>query len=206
MIASLVPRHIFLSLVSRECTDITNCRTFWQIVQPSVTALFAANYLSVHGNISRPNLPWYRKAYGSVMIFLVALIFPDWIFMWAIRSWITAFAQKYGLVHTFYVLMGGVHVHDARGIPLYPLDIKTTGWLIQDGHLLLPTEEEIMGLGRSTSFGRAFAALQLLTFLTQCALRFAKKSPLANFEVMAFAHASIAVLTFFPWWYKPMDV
>lgn len=94
MIASLVPRHIFLSLVSRECTDITNCRTFWQIVQPSVTALFAANYLSVHGNISRPNLPWYRKAYGSVMIFLVALIFPDWIFMWAIRSWITAFAQS----------------------------------------------------------------------------------------------------------------
>lgn len=93
-IALLVLRHIFPSLASSECTDINNCRTFSDIIEPAVTALFAANYLSVHGNISRPNLPWYWKAYDSAKLFLVSLIFPDWIFMWAIRSWIAAFTQS----------------------------------------------------------------------------------------------------------------
>lgn len=72
------------------CTDIDRCRTLIQIVRSSVTALLAATYLSVHVNILRPNLPWYWKALDRAKIFLVALIFPDWIFMWAVRSFIVA--------------------------------------------------------------------------------------------------------------------
>ncbi|KZP09588.1 hypothetical protein FIBSPDRAFT_759762, partial [Athelia psychrophila] len=225
MNALFVPGRIFPSLISNgsECTDIHSCRAFLQILQPAVTALLAANYLSVHMNVSPPNLPWYWRAYVAAKIFLVALIFPDWIFMWAVRSWIVAlrkrkiledarasahaaWAAQYTIVHAFYVLMGGVHVHAADGTPLYPLDVETTALLVKSGFLLLPTKEGIIGLGKNTKYGKAFAVFQLVVFLLKCVLRSAVGLPLANFEIMAFAHASIAVLTFIPWWYKPMDV
>lgn len=91
-ITSFVLGHIFPSMISNdsECMDIHSCRTFLQILKPAVTALVAANFLSVHMNIFCPNLPWYRKAYGAATVFLVALMFPDWVFIWAVRSWIVA--------------------------------------------------------------------------------------------------------------------
>ncbi|KZP17798.1 hypothetical protein FIBSPDRAFT_956752, partial [Athelia psychrophila] len=248
MIAFFVPGRIFPSSISNvsECTDIDSCRAFLQILQPAVTALFAANYLSVHINIPRPNLPWYWRAYGAAKVFLVALIFPDWIFMWAVRSWIVALRKRkiledaralahaawaargddhgvpdawtnarryaeatdeeYTIVHAFYVLMGGVHVRAADGTPLYPLDVETTALLVKRGSLLLPTKEGIIGLSKNTKYGKAFAVFQLAVFLLKCVLRPAVGLPLANFEITAFAHASIAILTFVSWWYKPMDV
>lgn len=72
------------------CTHIHTCRTLTQIIDAAAYALVAANYLSVHKNIPLPNLPWYWQAFEAGKIFLVALIFPDWIFVWALRSFIVA--------------------------------------------------------------------------------------------------------------------
>lgn len=88
-ILSAIP--VFPSVFSNTtCINIDRCRTLIQILTTAITALIAATYLSVHVNILRPNLPWYWKAFDRAKIFLVALIFPDWIFMWAVRSFIVA--------------------------------------------------------------------------------------------------------------------
>ncbi|KZP26409.1 hypothetical protein FIBSPDRAFT_949295 [Athelia psychrophila] len=230
------------------CTDIDRCRTLIQIIRSSVIALLAATYLSVHVNISRPNLPWYWKALDRAKIFLVALIFPDWIFMWAVRSFIVArrvrtiledarklaedawantehpppawenrwrmfiryeagkYLNKYTITHAFYVTMGGLHFYNADGTPVGPLDVPTAYTLIRDGNLLLPSLERIESIAKSTKRGKAFAVLGLVVFLLKCVIRFRNGLPLADFEIMVFAHSSIAVCTFLPWWYKPMDV
>ncbi|KZP29612.1 hypothetical protein FIBSPDRAFT_946511, partial [Athelia psychrophila] len=237
--------QVFPSVLSpAACTDINTCRTFTQIIQPAVTALIAANYLSVHMNVPRPMLPWYWKAYGAAKVFLVALMFPDWIFMWALRNFIVALRardrleaarasahsewaargddpetpppwrnhtrffttvdKEYTILHAFYVLMGGVHVYAADGTPMFPLDVDTAVMLITNGQILLPRKETIEGLSKTTYLGQSFAAFELGVFLLKCVWRLVEGLPLANLEVMAFAHASIAIFTFIPWWYKPM--
>ncbi|KZP32144.1 hypothetical protein FIBSPDRAFT_723691, partial [Athelia psychrophila] len=211
IVSAIVGRlQVFPSVFSPTvCTNINACRTFTQIIQPAVTALIAANYLSVHMNVPRPMLPWYWKMYGAAKIFLVALMFPDWIFIWALKSFILTRVlnksfEEYTIVHAFYVLMGGVHVHAADGTPMFPLDLDATVMLIEKGRILLPRQEMIEGLSKTTYLGQSFAAFELGVFLLKCVLRLVEGLPLANFEVMAFAHASIAIFTFIPWWYKPM--
>lgn len=84
-----------------ECTDVqSGCRTFAQIINPAIGALISANYLSVHMNISRSDLPWYMKAFEAAKVFMVALFFPDWIFVWALRSFIVALDARKRLEDT----------------------------------------------------------------------------------------------------------
>lgn len=75
---------------STTCPAIHSCRTLTQIIVPAVYALVAANYLSVHKNVPRANLPWHWQVLVAGKIFIVALMFPDWIFVWALRSFIVA--------------------------------------------------------------------------------------------------------------------
>lgn len=77
-------------LMTAYCSDIDTCRTLRQIIQPAVSALIASTYLSVHQNINRRGLPWYSEAVNTVIIIIVALLVPEWIFMWALRSYIIA--------------------------------------------------------------------------------------------------------------------
>ncbi|KZP02482.1 hypothetical protein FIBSPDRAFT_696825, partial [Athelia psychrophila] len=184
-------------------------RTFTDIVSPVVTALIAANYLSVHTNISHPDLKWHIKALESAKVFLVALFFPDWIYVWALRSYIPVSSRParhpaYTLSHAFYVIMGGMHFYDQDGMPIRPLDVDTTIRLIEDGEIQLPSRETINGMSKFTNFTQTIAALQLSSFLVKCGLRFSYGLDLAPLEVMAFAHALITVFTFIPWWHKPM--
>lgn len=101
-------------LADTVCTDIQSCRTFSQIISPAITALIAANYLSIHMNILHPDLKWYMKAFESAKVFIVALYFPDWVFVWALRSLIVALAARKRLEHARRV------AHD-RWAQIYPI-------------------------------------------------------------------------------------
>lgn len=114
--------------------------------------------------------------------------------------------EGYTLAHAFYVIMGGMHLYAEDGRPIRPLDLETTIQLISQGEIQLPSLEAIDGMSKSTYLGQIIADLQLAAFLLKCVLRIVYGLPLAPFEIMAFAHASIAVCTFAPWWYKPMSV
>ncbi|KZP09278.1 hypothetical protein FIBSPDRAFT_900646 [Athelia psychrophila] len=232
------------------CSDIDTCRTLRQIIQPAVSALIASTYLSVHQNINRRGLPWYSEAVNTVIIIIVALLVPEWIFMWALRSYIIARRtqreleqarseaksewgnpgfvgnlplasdtgqrgygigvvdrnEKYTIAHAFFVNMGGLLMYDLDGNSYGPLDMGTTIRLIRGGHLLLPRLERLQGVSKTTTFGQSFAAAQLFSFLLDCSVRICQGLPLADFEIMAYAHAWIAVASFGFWWVKPQNV
>lgn len=102
--------------------------------------------------------------------------------------------------------MGGIHIHDSNGRALGPLDIDTAILLIQNGFLLLPPLERIEGVSKISGLTKCVAIIGLGGFILTCILRMAEKLPMANFEIMAFAHSLIAIFTFWPWWAKPMNV
>lgn len=122
------------------------------------------------------------------------------------HPYLTECLEEYTITHAFYVTMGGLHFYNDDGTPVGPLDVPTAVALINDGNLLLPSLERIESIVKSTARGKILAILGLVLFLLKCVLRFRNGLPLADFEIMAFAHSSIAVCTFVPWWYKPMDV
>lgn len=71
--------------------DFSKCRSLGEIITPSLTALFGAIYLSVHLNVPQPNgLGLRYKALIFTTICLVSLLFPEWIFAWAVRSFVVA--------------------------------------------------------------------------------------------------------------------
>lgn len=102
--------------------------------------------------------------------------------------------------------MGGIHCHEADGTPVGPLDVPAAIELIKEGKLHLRPTDRLKAISKSSTFGKLFAIFGLVVFQVKCVLRFINQLPLAPFEVMAFAQASIAVCTFVPWWCKPKDV
>ena len=78
-----------------DCLDINNCRTLGEIIAPCLTALFASIYLSVHLNVPQPSgLGWFRQALTFANICIVALLFPEWVFSWAVRSFVVAYRVR----------------------------------------------------------------------------------------------------------------
>lgn len=54
--------------------------------------------------------------------------------------------------------------------------------------------------------GKSFALFELLAFEYSCMRRIFKGLPMSNFEVMVLAHTLISVISYIPWWYRPMNV
>lgn len=101
--------------------------------------------------------------------------------------------------------MGGLHIYNDSGA-LGPLDVDTTIRLIANGHYLLPPRESIERVGKVARMGKCFALFELLQFGYSCMRRTAKGLPMATFEVMVLANSLIAVISFIPWWYRPMNI
>lgn len=108
--------------------------------------------------------------------------------------------------HAFFLLMGGIHIYDEHGVPIGPLGVDDAIDLLRRGSIVLPTMQTIGGLSKSSKFGKLAAMAALMLFFAQCVARFAQRLQMAPFEVMVFAHTSIAIFTFIPWWSKPMNV
>lgn len=102
--------------------------------------------------------------------------------------------------------MGGLHVYDRDNKPCYPLDIERVKQLVEHGQLLLPSKEQIEGMSKNDWIGKGFAILQLMWFVLGCIARAADHLPMANLEVMALAHTTVAVATYAPWWPKPLNI
>lgn len=102
--------------------------------------------------------------------------------------------------------MGGVHIYDEDGEPVGPLTPSDAINLITSGSILLPPLQRINGQSETTGGGKLFAVVVLLHFVGPCITRAIQGLPLATIEIMALAHTLIAIMTFMPWWSKPMNV
>lgn len=91
------------TISSESCNDINTCRTLSDIVQSCVLTILACVWFAVHRNIPAPNVKpqegrslLFRTAHTiwrtivaqreAVIVFVVALIAPEWILAWALRQ------------------------------------------------------------------------------------------------------------------------
>ncbi|KAF7965194.1 hypothetical protein HWV62_45228 [Athelia sp. TMB] len=81
--------------IDTNCPYLDSCRTLAQMIAPAGGALLAAVYLQVHRNVPDPRKrAWYWnlifKFARMGQISVVTLLFPEWTFAWAMRSYIIA--------------------------------------------------------------------------------------------------------------------
>ena len=90
-------------LESSPCTNLTHCRTRWNIIWSCLVTIFSCTWVVVH-----PNIPCPRKREGNncfkrwiwnpllsfaehrLPLFVCALLIPEYILAWAIRQYLTA--------------------------------------------------------------------------------------------------------------------
>lgn len=87
----------------QRCGDIDNCRTLDDIVQSCLVTILACVWFAVHRNIPAPEVKRPRNANffvrfakwvwrtvldrrQAVIVFVVALLVPEWILFWALRQ------------------------------------------------------------------------------------------------------------------------
>lgn len=97
--------------VSHLYDDNHHYRTAWDIILSCVVTVFACAWMAIHPNSSYPNangkqhlktwkerLYTIRLPYERVLIFVLLIIFPEFVLAWAIKQCLVAksFAKKSG--------------------------------------------------------------------------------------------------------------
>ena len=80
------------SFAGNHCTDLTHCRTIWNIIWSCLGTIFSCTSVAVHPNIPCP------KNRNSVIsftrdrlpLFICALLVPEFVLAWAIRQFLRA--------------------------------------------------------------------------------------------------------------------
>ena len=86
-----------------SCTDLTHCRTIWNIIWSCLVTIFSCTWVSVHPNIPRPKRREARNGFQRwiwnpilsfaehrLPLFVCALLVPEYMFAWAIRQYLRA--------------------------------------------------------------------------------------------------------------------
>ena len=91
------------SFEPNPCTNLTHCRTIWNIIWSCLTTIFSCTWVSVHPNIPSPKQReakncfqrWIRNpllsfAEHRLPLFVCALLVPEYVLAWAIRQHLRA--------------------------------------------------------------------------------------------------------------------
>ena len=91
------------SFKSNPCTDLTHCRTVWNIIWSCLITIFSCTWVAVHPNIPCPRKreakncierwvwhPLLSFAEYRLPLFVYALLVPEYILAWAIRQYLRA--------------------------------------------------------------------------------------------------------------------
>ena len=101
--ASPTPPINSRSFEPNSCTDITHCRTIWDIIWSCLSTIFLCTWVAVHPNIPCPRereaknhlQKWIRNpllsfAEHRLPLFACALLVPEYVLAWAIRQYLRA--------------------------------------------------------------------------------------------------------------------
>ena len=101
--ASPTPPINSRSFKPNSCTDITHCRTIWNIIWSCLSTIFLCTWVAVHPNIPSPRKrevknhfqKWIRNpllsfAEHRFLLFVCTLLVPEYILAWAIRQYLKA--------------------------------------------------------------------------------------------------------------------
>ena len=73
-------------------TDLTHCRTIWNIVWSCIITIFSCTWIAIHPNIPSPKKknPVISFAEHRLPLFVCALLAPEYVLAWAIRQFLMA--------------------------------------------------------------------------------------------------------------------
>ncbi|TFK65762.1 hypothetical protein BDN72DRAFT_845142 [Pluteus cervinus] len=150
-----------------------------------------------------------------------ALIAPELIIWWAMRQWFGArrvvrmmnFKELSGerrlnwtKVHGQFAQMGGFARKDNKRV-LHP---GTLRHLLAEGQIdideLRLTEKEIQDKSKGDILSKTLVASQTTWFVFECIARLQQGLPLIELEVVTLAFATLNIITYALWWYKPLNV
>ena len=91
------------SFEPNSCTDLTHCRTIWNIIWSCLVTIFSCTWVAVHPNIPCPKKreanncvqrwiwnPFLSFAEHRLPLFVCALLVPEYVLAWAIRQYLSA--------------------------------------------------------------------------------------------------------------------
>ena len=109
--ASPIPPISSRSLEPNSCSDLSHCRSIWNIIWSCTVTIFSCTWVAVHPNIPCPKKRegkncfqrWIRNPLMSFVehrlpLFVCALLVPEYVLSWAIRQYLSAreIARKNG--------------------------------------------------------------------------------------------------------------
>ncbi|KIM20965.1 hypothetical protein M408DRAFT_305886 [Serendipita vermifera MAFF 305830] len=125
--AGPIPASIQLRDVA-SCDGLNGQRSIWSIVWSCLSTIFLCTWVAVHPNVHfRPekwNQSWFEKWLWDplhdfftykLILFLWALLVPEYILAWAVRQWLKAGeiskkVPEWTRTHGFFIIMGGFHL------------------------------------------------------------------------------------------------
>ena len=119
-------------------------------------------------------------------------------------------------VHSFYFMMGGFAFDTSNAKPNFlpygrsrlTLRVQALEYLVEHAPHLIPdlSKEEIRDKSKADGLAKLIVCLQAIWFCTQCIIRLAQKQAISLLELNTFGHAVCALLLYFFWRHKPLDI
>ena len=101
--ASPIPPISSRSLESNSCTNLTHCRSTWNIIWSCIVTIFSCTWVAIHPNMPCPKKReakncfqrWIRNPLllfteHHLPLFVCALLVPEYALAWAIRQYLSA--------------------------------------------------------------------------------------------------------------------
>ena len=101
--ASPIPPIGSRLLESNSCTDLRYCRSIWNIIWSCLATIFSCTWVAVHPNMPCPKQreaknrfqrwiwnPLLSFAEHRLLLFVCALLVPEYVLAWAIRQYLRA--------------------------------------------------------------------------------------------------------------------
>ncbi|KAJ6536478.1 hypothetical protein DFH09DRAFT_992490 [Mycena vulgaris] len=123
------PPSIAARASSSSCPNAEHCRTTWNILWSCLATIFSCTWVAIHPNILRPVNTremwlvqrWWHYLWeflsNRMLLFIIALLVPEYILAWAIRQRLRAQEiardhkdSNWTVTHGFFVIMGGFHL------------------------------------------------------------------------------------------------
>ncbi|TFK69571.1 hypothetical protein BDN72DRAFT_607826 [Pluteus cervinus] len=198
------------------CTG-ADVRTTYEIVRSCFITIAACVYRAIHQNIPDPSLSFWGRLRVTAKVTFYALIAPEMMIWWAMRQWFGArdvmrlanyLEPRLKWTHTRgqFAQMGGFAWKRDKQV-LYQWTLFE---LLRDGHLdfeeINLTEKEIQDKSKGDILSKALVAFQTTWFVFECLARLQQGLPLIELEAVTLAFATLNIITYGLWWYKPLNV
>ena len=101
--AGLTPSVNDRSSAPNRCMDLSHCRSIWNIIWSCLVTIFSCTWVAIHPNVPCPKKReangWIERCIKNpimsfakcrLLLFVCALLVPEYVLAWAIRQFLSA--------------------------------------------------------------------------------------------------------------------